>query len=137
MCLLVEVSSGTKAKAPLAMSLFFRHALHGMVALNRVQLRAREVPPLYKSGVRYKSEPPGTETIRDALTTYRLRFGDCAHLAAWRVAELREAGEQAWIRIQSKPSRRKPGLRIYHVVVRRANGSIEDPSRLLGMRGNE
>src|SRR5688572_2809245 len=103
MKLSVEVSRDSKAKAPIAMALFFRRALHGMVALNRVQVRAKEVPPLYSSGVRYKEEPAGVETLRDALTTYRLRAGDCAHLAAWRVAELREAGEAAYIRIQTKP----------------------------------
>lgn len=133
MKLLVEVSRDSKAKAPLAMAVFFRRALHGMVMLNRVQLKTGEVPPLYKSGVRYKAEPLGVETLRDALTTYRLRFGDCAHLAAWRVAELQEVGEQASIRIETKPSKRKAGLRLYHVVVRRGNGSIEDPSKILGM----
>jgi len=57
-------------------------------------------------------------------------WGDCDDLAPYRVAELQEAGEKAKIRITW---RRVGKRRTYHVLVRRADGRIEDPSRLLGM----
>jgi len=59
----------------------------------------------------------------------RHRFGDCEDLSAWRVAELRLGGVRAipWV-VQS-------GNRLYHVQVRYPDGTIEDPSRRLGMRG--
>ncbi len=98
-----------------------------MVAVNRVLIRKGLVAPLYQSGVRFKAEPPGVETFVDALTCKKVGHGDCAHLACWRCAECQQADERASLRIKWKhPS--------YHVQVRRANGSIEDPSRLLGMR---
>ena len=97
-----------------------------VVGVNRIILKRKLVPPLYKSGVRFREEPPGVETFVDALTCFKARFGDCAHLAAWRCAELQEQGEKAAIRVKwTQP--------VYHVQVRRGNGSIEDPSALLGM----
>jgi hypothetical protein len=60
-------------------------------------------------------------------------WDDCDGLAPWRCAELREAGEPAKIRIQWKKNP-ATGQKLYHIVVRRADHSIEDPSALLGMR---
>lgn len=95
-----------------------------MVAMNRALIRKRLVPKLYKSGVRYQIEQQ--ESFVDALTCYKARVGDCAHLAAWRCAELQELGEPAGIRLKWTHPR-------FHVQVRRANGAVEDPSRILGM----
>lgn len=102
--------------------------------VNRIALRSDpRIPPLYRSGVRYMREPKGRETFRDLYVTLAHKGGDCAHLAAWRVAELQEGGENATLRIQWVTTRRGP--RIFHVLVRRGNGTIEDPSKLLGMKG--
>lgn len=98
-----------------------------MVAVNRVLIRKRMLKPIYRSGVRFREEPKGVETFVDALTCQSRGHGDCAHLAAWRCAELQETGERADLRI-------KWNHPVYHVQVRRANRSIEDPSALLGMR---
>lgn len=130
----LEVQSRLTEIAPEIVALTARYALRGMVLASRAALRLGEVPPLYQSGVRFRREPPGVETFRDAVTTYRAGHGDCAHLVAWRVAELREAGEPATIRIYWKPT---PSGRLFHVQVRRADGRIEDPSRKLGMGRNE
>ena len=131
MLIAIQVS-GRSGRNPLTFSWFVRRALEGMVIVNRAQIKAGEVGPLYASGVRYRDEPPGTETFRDAYTINRLGHGDCAHLAAWRVAELQEQGEKSNIRV--KWFKRKPGRgRLYHIQVRRGNGKIEDPSKLLGM----
>ena len=85
-------------------------------------------PPLYSSGVRYREEPPGTEEFCAIPDVLRRGWGDCDDLAPWRAAELRLCGEEA----TAEPVHMGDGL--WHVVVRRADGSIEDPSALLGMR---
>lgn len=111
-----------------------RKLLEALVSVNRLALRSdRRIPPLYSSGVRYMREAPGVETFRDLYIVLAKGGGDCAHLAAWRVAELQEAGENASLRIQWKVTRRGP--RLFHVLVRRGDKSIEDPSKLLGMKG--
>ncbi len=107
-----------------------RAALEAVVLVNRVTMRSRRVPALYRSGVRYASEPAGTESFVDCTTVLERGKGDCAHLCAYRVAELRERGEPAALRITFK---RLPGKRLFHVQVRRQSGRIEDPSRRLGM----
>lgn len=97
--------------------------------------QGRRVPLLYQSGVRYAEEPwnangARVEEFADIPTVYARRWGDCDDLAPWRVAELRAMGEPAKIRITWKTL--KSG-RLFHVLVRRANGQIEDPSKILGM----
>lgn len=90
------------------------------------------MPPLYKGKVRYRREARNRESFVDAAVVYKRGHGDCAHLAAYRVGELWAAGEKgADIRLHWREW--DDGHRLYHVLVRRANGRIEDPSRLLGM----
>lgn len=92
----------------------------------------KPVPPLYKAGVVYENEPEGQpDECLDIPKIGRQGHGDCLHLSCWRVAELREGGEKAKIRLTWK--HRDDGTRVFHVLVRRANGSIEDPSKRLGM----
>lgn len=110
--------------------------LEGLVRVNQLYLRMHpNIPLLYKSGVRYKNEPKGQgfEEFVPIPTVMARRWGDCDDLAPWRCAELRERfREQATIRVQWK--RHSDGTKLYHIVVRRGNNSIEDPSRLLGMK---
>lgn len=136
MRLVIEFSSIAAEDAPEVVARAVTHLLEGVININRLSLRRGEIPPLYESGVVYQDEPEDYESIVDGATTYRVGVGDCAHLAAWRVAELREAGEHAGITIEWGPSVREPGLRLYHVQVRRKDGSIEDPSVILGMNGD-
>lgn len=115
------------------LALIVRPFLEAVVSADQVILATNHVPPLYESGVRYKEEPRGQgyedfAVIPDIIAR---GWGDCDDLAPWRVAELRQKGEKAKIRI--KWNRQPNGLRLYHVQVRRANGQIEDPSRILGM----
>jgi hypothetical protein len=89
-------------------------------------------PGIYDSGVRYEEEPPGQEDWQDIPTCLILRVGDCEDLSCWRAAELRvRHRENAWpiFRHQVRPN----GSYLYHILVRRADGRIEDPSRILGM----
>lgn len=105
-----------------------RAATMGLVALNRVIMRRRPLPPLYRSGVRYRIEGVGNENWNTADVVFRKGIGDCEDLAAWRVAELQLAGE-----LGAMPHIIKTGFKRYHAQVRRADGRIEDPSRVLGM----
>lgn len=104
-------------------------ALSGLCALASVQLAARAYPPLYQSGVRYRAES-GTEWWLGPRDVFRRGHGDCEDLVAWRVAELRAAGE-----VLARPACYSPQPGLVHCVVRRADGRIEDPSRVLGMGG--
>lgn len=93
------------------------------------------VGPLYGSDVRYVREPRGRETFVTPGVTKKLGGGDCAHLALWRVAELRNSGENAVFAIKIFPAKVPGGRRTFHVRVRRESGVVEDPSAALGMKG--
>ncbi len=108
---------------------FLEAATLGVVALNRVIMGRTYIPPLYQSGVRYRAEEPGQENWRTADDVYTRGFGDCEDLATWRAAELQLRGELAGVDIK------RSGFRRFHARVRRASGRIEDPSKLLGMKG--
>jgi hypothetical protein len=109
------------------------HLLEALAAVNVSWLREHgEAPWLYQSGVRYEEEPPGRDEWQDIPETIRRREGDCEDLACWRLAELRVRSLE-----DARPfvKRAIDGPRtIYHVAVRRSDGRIEDPSRILGMR---
>jgi hypothetical protein len=133
----IDVQLSSRA---LSLGFVFAHVVRGLlyavVWLNRQHIRKFGLPPLYKSRVQYARDPRGVISIVDAATVLKKGIGHCAHLSCWRVAELREQGEQATLRIKWSPSRRRPG-RLFHVQVRRAKGKLkgklEDPSRRLGM----
>jgi|FLYL01.1.fsa_nt_gi hypothetical protein len=106
-------------------------ALEGLTALNAVLIaRSRvPIPHPYESGVRYRREPRGREDWNHVARLLRLGHGDCEDLAAYLAA---------WLRIHNaEPARvviRRTGPRLWHAVVQRADGRIEDPSKVLGMR---
>lgn len=101
---------------------------------NIVALRARPLPPIYNSGVRYAREPmchtEGVDRVCEEFLTahevFARRTGDCDDLAPWFASECRLRGEPA----RAFPRRSAVG---WHIVVQRADGSIEDPSARLGM----
>lgn len=107
----------------------FDAALEGLTRVNEVLLGARDFPPLYTSGVRYKTEP--REVWRHVGDVLAEKWGDCEDLAAWRAAELRVSGEDTGASVTTYQS----GPRRYHAVVRRGDGTLEDPSKMLGMKG--
>lgn len=111
-----------------------RAALSALVLRDVDQLRRGRYPPLYSGAVRYRTsrgERGHWKTLRELMES---GFGDCADLAAARVAELIVSGEDRRARPVVRSTKRS-GL--YHVVVRRKDGSIEDPSKILGMKGVE
>lgn len=119
------------------------------------------LPKLYESGIRYGEEPPGREwwqTVADNFSelekykdTKKRSTTDCEDLAGHRAAELRcmplwlceldelpdVAAALAAGDIEGIPARAvciRSGKRVYHAVVQWPDGTIEDPSRKLGMR---
>lgn len=111
-----------------------KFALSLLTVVNVMQLHWHKqhgpLPPIYKSGVRYERESAKRRT-EDWLSIEQViaqRAGDCEDLACWRAAELIVKGEHA----RAIPMRTRGG---WHIVVRRADGSTEDPSRVLGMQG--
>jgi len=127
------VVSGAVLREAFLFATFVRSLLAALVMVDYLSIKADpSLPSLYSSGVVFGREPRGVETFVDLHEVRRKGWGDCAHLAAWRCAELRAKGERATLRVtwQVDPARR---LRIFHVLVRRADRSVEDPSKLLGM----
>lgn len=114
-------------------------SLAALVAWDTMWLRlqrelGQQIPPLYASGVRYARDGIGYERWKSIPVAMRDGTGDCKVLAAWRVAELRvsEVDRGATPLVVEAGG---PYSRQWHVVVRRSDGSIEDPSLVLGMRG--
>ncbi|MCH9730980.1 MAG: hypothetical protein K0U84_15100 [Actinomycetia bacterium] len=92
-------------------------------------LRLNPLPPLYRSGVRYQLEPnhgAGWEEYADPWTVYARKWGDCDDLNLWRVMELLAKGEK-----KAQARAEWSGNQV-HVLVRRGNGKLEDPSKILG-----
>ena len=135
MKILMNLSSGRTSgwlHRSRTLGLAIKALLDAQVKINQLYLRTHSVPPLYQAGVRYQEEPDnGLEEFACVEPVYRRGWGDCDDLAPWRCAELRNAGEPAKIRIQWK--RQRNGRKLFHIVVRRGDGTIEDPSLILGM----
>lgn len=110
--------------------------LDATLKIDRLYLATHpRTPSIYSAGVVYRNEDPrqGYEDFAIIPAIIARGWGDCDDLAPWRCAELQEAGENAKIRIQWK--RLPVKGKLFHIVVRRENGQIEDPSRRLGMKG--
>lgn len=105
--------------------------------------RSPQLPMLYDVGVRYARDvclaahvPGACERFLSPLQGLReVRSGqiaglDCDDLGPWRAAECR-------VRLGDKKARafpiRSPGIG-WHILVRRGDGTIEDPSKRLGMK---
>lgn len=120
------------------LALVIREAIEAVVMANRLYLRTHTVPSIYESGIRYEEEPAGQpyEDFAAIPVVLARGWGDCDDLVSWRISELRNAGENAKVRLKWEydPVR---GARMYHVLVRRANGQVEDPSKRLGMGNHQ
>lgn len=101
----------------------------GLVALAEVDLSEHPRPPLYELAragrVRYRRErAPRERWLCPSLVLAGGGDLDCEDAAAWRAAELRLAGERAlaYVRTTARGN-------LFHAVVRREDGRVEDPSR--------
>lgn len=117
--------------------------LHALCCINYEYLRTYGAPPLYRSGVRYDNARAGKKEWQDIPKTLALRNGDCKDLACWLVAEdwRRGVRSRPFIRYKTKQYRDAQGrthnFSLYHVLVQRPGGALEDPSRALGMGRDE
>ncbi len=113
----------------------FALALATAIAVREMRNNPGRIPWLYKSGIRYRRDickAPGVdgacERFLSPLQLLKERFGDCDDIAPYRAAELIvRRGEKARARAV-----RSPGVG-WHVIVRRGDGTKEDPSKRLGM----
>lgn len=90
-------------------------------------------PRLYEAGVRYQHEPPGIERWQAYDRLLVTKLADCEDLACARVAEciVRLGDTKAEPHFFSRPISK--GARMYHIQCKRGDGTIEDPSAVLGM----
>jgi hypothetical protein len=108
-------------------------ALEASTRLNSAMVAKREVPTFstaVKAGrVKWAPEPPGAERFDHARTVLGRGWGDCDDLAPWQAASLRVTGVDPGATanvVKSGPNR-------WHAIVKRSDGTIEDPSRQAGM----
>ncbi len=106
--------------------------LESLTRVNQIWLPSVAPKPIWLYSlypyVHYEEDRPGVEKFSPASVVLPRGWGDCEDVAAWRAAELRVYyGEPAtaFARLM------REGL--YHALVRRADGSEEDPSKILGM----
>jgi hypothetical protein len=130
------ITSAFRGNTPMHESqMYLQLLLHALVALDAAYLRFHpETPLIYRAGIRYHREPQGYEQWLQTPCILEQRWGDCEELAAWRVAELRVRGIDAWPCFHWRKF--KTSL-VYHIVVCLPNGVMEDPSRVLGMGWDE
>jgi hypothetical protein len=108
-------------------------ALEAVTRLDESLLAAGRVLPFRDQQasrpVRWAPEPIGDEHFDHASTVIARGWGDCDDLAPWHTASLRASGEDPFARAIVVPT----GDGNYHAIVRRSDGSIDDPSREAGM----
>lgn len=106
-------------------------ALEGVTRLNEELISSGSVPTFRQSvdHVRWQPEPPGAEHFDHAAMVESRGWGDCDDLGPWHAASLRVTGEDP----EAKAVVRKSGHKRWHCVVRRSDGTIDDPSREAGM----
>lgn len=98
--------------------------------------RAPRTVGVYASGVRFRPEPQqgsGVELYQTIPEVLAQGWGDCDDLAGWRCAELCAQGERADVDLVAV-ERGGIGPRLWHAVVRRESGAIEDVAELIGAR---
>ena len=120
-----------------------RQGLAPIIMANRAYLRTHpEWPGLYKAGLKgYKFN---RDHWRDIPTLLKYGEGDCKDFTAVRIAELLDGydprfpyGVRAAVHVTTDRRTLDTGenVTMYHVLVRFPNGTLEDPSRMLGMPG--
>lgn len=107
--------------------------LRCLTEINLLYLQAHpDTPRIERSGVIYREEPPGQEDWQDIPTSLKMGIADCEDLACWRAAEL-IFFEKVRARAVSRAFKRPDGGVLYHIVVEREDGAVEDPSKIRGM----
>lgn len=111
-----------------------------LIRLDQAFLMHNTVPTLYRSGVVY-ARTRVWDTIPAVMARRAPRapagYGDCKSLTAWRVAELRNSGVECDAVFRWNPRQDNPAILDFHILVQRADGVFEDPSKVLGMGQHE
>lgn len=107
-------------------------ALESVTRLNESLIKGGTIPHFRTAlnRVRWRPEPFGSEHFDHAATVLSRGWGDCDDLAPWHAASLRASGQDPGAKAIVKRS----GPKLWHAVVQRSNGTIDDPSREAGMR---
>lgn len=106
-------------------------ALEGVTRLDESLIRKGTVPEFRDlvHRIRWRPEPPGEEHFDHAGVVARRGWGDCDDLAPWHAASLRVTGEDP----DAQAIVKRSGPKRWHCVVKRSDGSIDDPSIEAGM----
>jgi hypothetical protein len=118
--------SNTDAFDPLRM------ALRLLTDMNVWILNHKRYPSIYNGRIRYKPEQLGKEEWLTIDKIHERGYGDCEDLACARAAEYQIRG------IPAEPdciAHFVQGILVIHIQVHMPDGSIEDPSARLGMKG--
>lgn len=110
----------------------FDAGLETTTRINEALMRSGRAPTFTQArdaGVEWRPEPPGEEHFDHAAIVAARGWGDCDDLAPMRAAELRVSGQDPGAAAIAVPS----GPRKWHAIVRRSDGSTEDPSVQAGM----
>lgn len=100
-----------------------------LTELNVYWLRKHpNTPFLYDSGVYYER----TIIWETIPALYARGWGDCKSLAAARVAEMLVFGGEKWVQPVFRFNPNRDGI-MFHILVMYADGTNEDPSKILGM----
>lgn len=93
-------------------------------------------PKLYESGIRYVRDRPEEEDWQTIPSLLERGTGDCKSVVAYRVAELNVAGIKAFAQFRWADRIGRDGKKhaTFHIEVQHPDGSIEDPSEILGMK---
>lgn len=109
-------------------------ALEAVTRLNEDMIKQGQSPTshqLLEQGAIWKPEPPGQEHFDHGAIIGRRKHGDCDDWAPLHAATLRVTGEDPDAVAEVK----KSGHKRWHAIVRRGDGSIDDPSLAAGMPG--
>jgi hypothetical protein len=109
-------------------------ALEAVTRLNEELIRSGESPTsdqLIKAGARWQPEKPGAEHFDHGALIASRGHGDCDDWAPLHAATLRVTGEDPG----ATAVVRKSGPKRWHAIVRRSDGTIDDPSLAAGMPG--
>ena len=109
-------------------------AVEAATEVAQSEYEAGKVPPLQKAiddGVRWAPEanPPGQESFDPPSVFIPRGTADCDDLAPTWAAELRYSGVDP----DAKAEVYQSGPKRYHVIVRRGDGTVDDPSKWAGM----
>jgi hypothetical protein len=106
-------------------------ALEAVTRVDHAMIQRGDVPHFNpRLGVRWRPENFGDEHFDHAGIVLQRGWGDCDDLAPWRAASLRASGEDPGAVAIALPS----GPDMYHALVRRSDGSNDDPSVAAGMK---